>query len=519
MPVEVSYTTWGLMCIAVVLPVCWLITQNKRKRSWEFYGVKDVRFPAKGFVDFSAGCAEVIAQHGDTVGVSGFKMMLISRDVELLRQILVKDFNNFTDRAVSAATVSPVKHGLFFLEGKNWRRMRHILSPSFTTGKLKHMCPTIDQAARRLTSVLESLAKKGELLPVKKITGQYTSEIIARTGFGLETHCLGEEDDEFTRLTKGFLKIHNPFMNAVIMALIFVPTFHSFLAKTLRLGVFDHMDLNADKYFKHILTTTVTERQDMMRRGDTTPKDLLQSLIQAKELGDHDAEAMKDVATSESWDDLPKNMSEEELMGQSMLILFAGFETTSTTLQFCLYLLAQHQDVQEKVYQEILTQLQSDTPTHEELNKLTYMEQVVDETLRLYPPIPIITRKALETKTYGGVTIPKGTWIMAVLEQVMKDPKHFPEPDKFDPERFSEENVSKRDSLSFLPFGSGPRLCIGMRLAYLELKMALVHVLRKIKVELNDKTEPKPDQKPKITFHVILVADKPIELALTLRDQ
>uniref|UniRef100_A0A2C9JZV5 Cytochrome P450 n=1 Tax=Biomphalaria glabrata TaxID=6526 RepID=A0A2C9JZV5_BIOGL len=368
-------------------------------------------------------------------------------------------------------TRSYLKHGLFFLQGRSWRRMRHILSPSFTTGKLKHMSLTIDQAAQRLTSVLESLARKGELLPIKYISGQYTSEIIARTGFGLETHCLGQEDDEFTQMCKSLIKIHGPIRNLLTTFLLFFPRFHTFLSNI-----------------------------TMMKR-------FLKNIIYF----------LTEVAKSESWDDLPKNMSEKELIGQSILILFAGFETTSTTLQFCLYLLAQHQDVQEKLLVEIQEVIQSETPTYEEVNKLKYMEQVLDETLRLFPPLPIITRKALETKTYGDVTVPQGAWVMVLLDQIMMDPKHFPQPEQFDPERFSEENVSKRDSLSFVPFGSGPRLCLGMRLAYLELKLALVHVLRKVKVELNDKTEPKRGEKPKISYHGIVVVDNPIQLALTLR--
>ncbi|KAH9490253.1 hypothetical protein Btru_035050 [Bulinus truncatus] len=512
-----SYTTCCLLVAVFIIPLYWLV-KGRKKQSWAQYGVKEVKLPSKGFSDFRAACTDVINHYGDTVGVSGGNMMLITRDVNLLRQVLVKDFNNFTDRAVGVITRSPLDNGLFFLQGKNWRRMRHILSPSFSTGKLKHMCPTIDQAARRLTSVLEKLARKKDFLPVKHITGQYTSEIIARTGFGLETHCLGQEDDEFTHMSKTIIKIRNPVMNTIMMVLLFLPSLHRFLVKTLGIELFDQVNMTADRYFNHVLKKTVSDRQDMGRRGEKIPKDLLQSLIHAKELGDRETEELNEVARSESWDDLPKNMSEEELMGQSMLILFAGFETTSTTLQFCLYLLAQHPDVQEKVYQEIQAVVTSDNPTYEEVNRLTYMEQVLNETLRLYPPLPIITRKASETRTYGDVTIPKGAWVMVTLDLVMKDTKHFPEPDKFDPERFSEENVSKRDALSFMPFGNGPRLCVGMRLAYLELKMALVHVLRKVKVELNDKTEPRVGERPKVKFHVILVVEPPIRLALTLRN-
>ncbi|KAH9508582.1 hypothetical protein Btru_052074 [Bulinus truncatus] len=180
-------------------------------------------------------------------------------------------------------------------------------------------------------------------------------------------------------------------------------------------------------------------------------------------------------------------MSQEELLGQSMLIIFAGFDTTATTLQMCFYYLAKHPDIDAKVYEEIQKVVTSDSPTYEEISQLKYMEQVLNETLRLFPA-PIITRRAAETRTYGDVTIPK------------------------------EENVAKRDPMSFMPFGYGPRQCIGMRLAYMELKYCLVHVLRKVKFALNQRTEPKPDGDIDVLFQGFVVVKKPIMLAVSARN-
>ncbi|KAH9509394.1 hypothetical protein Btru_045782 [Bulinus truncatus] len=212
-------------------------------------------------------------------------------------------------------------------------------------------------------------------------------------------------------------------------------------------------------------------------------------------------------------------MSEEELIGQSLLILFAGFETTATALQMCYYLLGRHPDVQNKLCEEIERVIQSDCPTYEELSQLIYTEQVINETMRIYPPVSIATRVAAETKTYGNITIPKGAAVFIPIFSILKDPKHFPDPDKFDPERFNQENSSLRDPMAFMPFGYGPRQCIGMKMAYLELKMALAMSLRKVQFELNDQTEPKKGEEPKITIVGFLVPDVPIRLCVKPRQR
>lgn len=174
--------------------------------------------------------------------------------------------------------------------------------------------------------------------------------------------------------------------------------------------------------------------------------------------------------------------------------------------------------LQEKLYQEIQSVVSGDYPTLEELGQLHYLEQVINETLRLFPPAPIMSRQAAETKTYGQVTIPKGAAVLIPIFLVLKDPKHFPDPEKFDPDRFTEENKAARDHMAFMPFGYGPRLCLGMRLAYLELKLGLVHVLRKVTFELNDTTVPKLGEDVKIKRGApLLTPADPIQLTVRLR--
>lgn len=163
--------------------------------------------------------------------------------------------------------------------------------------------------------------------------------------------------------------------------------------------------------------------------------------------------------------------------------------------------------------------IKGESPTSEELNSLHYTEQVINETLRMYPPVPVVNRMAKDTRTYNGVTIPKGAVVNIPYFYILNDPKIFPEPKKFNPDRFSPAEKEKRDSLAFSAFGHGPRLCLGMRLAYLELKQGLVHILRKMRVVLNEKTEPKKGSEGvKFSARDLLDPVKPIMLAFEIRD-
>ncbi|XP_059172311.1 cytochrome P450 3A12-like [Physella acuta] len=504
-----------LLATSIVL-LYLLYTNLFGKERWEKYGVKHVSLGRLALQDFRIIASTLFTQHGDTVGFKLNKLNLLTRDLELVKQVMVKDFSNFVDRSTLMTTNSAMETGLFFLGGKAWKRIRYVLTPSFSTGKLKNICQNIEESAQKLATVFEEMARKQTLLPVKHITGQFTSEIIARSEFGLRTDCLGKDDDEFTHHVKNLFQIYSKLGNMIMQIAARSKRLHCFLARTLGISFFDSVDKRADQYFSSIVQTLVTQRVELEHNGTNKPTDLLQSLVAAKLAGDK--EVADNSSNGEAKDKTVKTMSDRELLGQCILIIFAGFETTATTLQFCLYLLAKHPEIQEKVYQEICSVVASDSPTYEELGQLTYMEQVINETLRFYSPLPLVSRIATETRTYGNITIPKNAVVFVLLEEIMKDPKNYPNPEKFDPDRFSPENSKHRDPMTFLPFGYGPRLCIGMRLAYLELKIGFVHVLRKVKVELSERTEPSVGGDASTFFQGILLVEKPIHLEVKLRE-
>ncbi|XP_071039311.1 cytochrome P450 9e2 [Parasteatoda tepidariorum] len=176
-----------------------------------------------------------------------------------------------------------------------------------------------------------------------------------------------------------------------------------------------------------------------------------------------------------------KNLTHEELVSQRVTFFLAAHDTTSLMLSSVIYILAINESIQEKSYQEVAEHLQETNGelTYEALKKMKYLDKIMSETLRLYPPIIRTSRRAEKTYIHGetGITIQKDAVILLPILAIHRDPKYYPDPEKFDPERFSDEEVAKRDPNVYLPFGHGPRNCVGMRFSHLSSKVCLVYII------------------------------------------
>ncbi|RUS83514.1 hypothetical protein EGW08_008693 [Elysia chlorotica] len=525
-----------LTSTVAALAIYLILSRCRRDRRWEKYGVKHVDVGLRRLPE--PVCRFLMKEHGPTAGYSRDRdsLVLVTSDLNLLKQILIKDFNNFANRNDSLPTKSPFGQGLFFLQDNDWKRIRQLMSPSFSTGKLKRISTHIQDAANRLSQVFQKCADTGANLKLLHTIGQYSTAIIARTAFGLEADSIGEEeDDQFTYYTKTMFKRRSNLYAFLLSIFVGFGEFRTFLIHRVGIHYLDAVTRRSSDYFQAILKESIAEREVVERQSSRhVNNDFLQSLVSTMVASEVAQRPEGEMAPNES-DILEKNkvpnssqknkvpnpsqkkISKDEIIAQSMLTIFAAYETTSSSLQFCLYMLAKNPDVQEKVYEEILDVVEHEDPTHEDLAKLTYMGQVLDETLRLFPPVSVISRKASETRTYGDITIPAGAVIQIPIKEIQRDPAYYSNPEVFDPERFSPENKATRNPLAFIPFGQGPRLCIGMRLAYLEVKTALVQVLRKVKVELNDTTVPRKGEDITLIYVGTPRIAKPIELAVKLR--
>jgi cytochrome P450 len=172
------------------------------------------------------------------------------------------------------------------------------------------------------------------------------------------------------------------------------------------------------------------------------------------------------------------------LRDQILTVFFAGHETSATSLSWIHYLLSQHPDVRAKLRGEVDRVLGKRLPTMHDLDELRYTEQVINETLRLYSPIHSISRVALEDDTLGGYTVPAGATIYVSLYATHRLPELWPNPERFDPERFTPDKIAERPRFAFIPFAAGHRNCIGGSAAIVELKLAVACLAQRYELNL-----------------------------------
>ncbi|XP_025113229.1 cytochrome P450 3A24-like [Pomacea canaliculata] len=430
--------------------------------------------------------------YGRTFGIYvGRRPMLVTTDLDILKEVLVKYFNIFTDR-FEKFEIFPdeIRAMLSVAGGEQWERIRHLLTPTFSTGKLKLMEHHFHRCSAQLTTNIKEAAGKGQKIDVRKYFAGYTLDVIAATSFGIEVNSQKDLDNPLAKDVSTILQ-DIASSEGLLMLLKNAFPFLTPLFKFLGMHFFQ------PRGWKSFLKNLHCIIQERKREGNQKEKpDFLQLILSYEE------------AQSSGKEEL-KVLSRLEVIAQATVFFVAGYETTAATLQSLAYNLALYPDVQEKIVREFEEQLGDELPTYEDVTKLKYLHSAIMETLRMYPPLNSVNRMASEEVTIKGITIPKGAGVMIPIANVMKDPEYFPEPDKFDPERFYEGSVNP---VSFLAFGYGPRLCIGMRLALLEMKIAMVHVLRKVKFVKTDDLQENLRTKPGsfISFPAQVIAVKAI---------
>jgi len=190
----------------------------------------------------------------------------------------------------------------------------------------------------------------------------------------------------------------------------------------------------------------------------------------------------------------------EELVANAVTFFVAGHETTAQTLNWAVYELSQHQDIQEKLFQEIQNKIGDKNPDFDDIN-LEYLECFLMENLRLHTPLSLFpTREATTDLDYNGLIIPKGSLLSINFYTIHRNPEIWPDPEKFDPDRFLPDQRKDRHKFAHVPFSAGPRQCIGMNISMIEQRLFIIRLLQKFKV-LPSKVHPCLTLKPKVIMN------------------
>ncbi|EDW00822.1 GH21098 [Drosophila grimshawi] len=399
-------------------------------------------------------------------------------DLDLVKQVLIKDFTLFQDRVTfSNVRDDPLTGHLFSLEGEEWRSMRHKLTPVFKSGKMKHMVGIVVDVGKRLAETMDkAVVGSSSEVEIKELCACFTTDVIGTCAFGLECNSLADPNAKFR--ANGRQLFEKPRHNQFVQAFIFS---NVKLARMLRMKTFPD---DVSEFFMQAVRDTVDHRkQHNIKRND-----LLDQLIELRAENEEAARLGKGI-------DLSHGLTIEQMAAQAFIFFIASFENSANAMAFFLYELALHQDMQERVRQEIETVLKETSNgeqlTFDAMQNMPYLDQVLAETLRKYPIVPHLTRVANKDYKVDGtqLVIEKDTMVLIPVHSIHHDPQIYPSPETFDPSRFEPEAIKARHQYAYLPFGDGPRNCIGERFGKMQAKIGLVTLLRSFKFGVSKKTD------------------------------
>lgn len=422
--------------------------------------------------------------------------VLILRDPNLIREIFVKSFDHFVNRInVVPKDADPVfSQSLLLLHDQEWKDMRSTLSPAFTGSKMKGMFHLMLDCSEKFSSYFLQKSKGTISVDMKDVVTRFSIDVIASCAYGYECNSLIDKTNRFYVMgktvgnfgPKRMLKFFGYFVSPSLMKFLNIP----FFSKAV------------NEFFKSLITETMANRE----RDNIVRPDMVHLLMLAKkgklkheeeENGHHADAGFAAVNEHLSGNNNEEKLSENQLAAQAMVFFFAGFETISTAISFMAYELAVNPDVQDKLRNEILQVYEEcdGKLTYDVVLGMKYLDMVVSETLRKWPVAPAVNRKC--TKPYvikaerpeeADLLIEKNMVVLAPIIGLHHDSTFYPNPNKFDPERFSDENKSNILPYTYMPFGVGPRNCIGSRFALLEVKTFYSTLLQHVDIVVVEKT-------------------------------
>lgn len=387
-------------------------------------------------------------RYGDLVGFRALgRQVLQFNHPELVQEMLVRDASHHHRNLVMQRSKDILGEGLLTSEEPLHMRQRRLAQPAFHRQRISAYGEVISQATIRMTQHWPS----GAVLDVRAEMMLLALRIVGKTLFDTEL----EQDVEKIAAAADAFQSYLP--------LAWLP-----LSRALQASPLPSMRRirKGREELDELIYGMIRERRaDPRDRGD-----LLSMLISSE-----DTEGAEAGGASAS-------MSDTQVRDECLTVMLAGHETTANALSFVLWLLAEHPEIQEELAEESARVLQGRAPTAADYPALKFAEQVFAEALRLYPPVWVTARTAAESYAYRGMTIEKGTILVAPQFAVHRDARFYAEPLKFDPSRFTAEAKAARPKMAYFPFGAGSRQCIGEGLAWMEGTLCLAAMMQEWRV-------------------------------------
>jgi cytochrome P450 len=393
-------------------------------------------------------------EHPILAGEGALGRVTVVHDPAAIRHILVDNAANYRKDDLQRRVLAPgLGNGLLTAEAEAWRLQRRSLAPLFSPRRVAGFVPTMIEAAERLVRRWRRRSD-GRTLDVALEMTRVTLDVLERTIF---TSGLKRDPDALGRAITRYFEALGPLDPLDIFGL------PDWLPRVGRLRA-----RPALRFFEEVVGELIDTRRSLLDRGEPVPDDILTLLLEAA-----------DPETGRGLTDL-------EVRANIVTFIGAGHETTANALSWALYLLSQDRGTRERAEAEADEVIGNGPLAPEALPRLVFTRAVIEEALRLYPPVPYMSRAALAQDRIGNLKIPKGSIITIAPYVLHRHRRLWGEPDAFLPERFLPERREAIDRFAYLPFGAGPRVCIGGAFALQEAVVVLASLLRAARFELLD---------------------------------
>lgn len=389
---------------------------------------------------------EMLAEYGDLVRWRALYDIYVVNHPDFIRTVLSRSHEHFSKRIIDYRVMSGVMgDGLVTSDGPLWARQRKLMQPVFSHRNVAGFDNTINGLTSSLMSRWDARTG-GEIVWIDREMAELTFLIAGATLFGSDIRRYAGEVTDIVEITN----VRPQELRGLMTLFSWIPTPYNLRWK------------RALKRLDRIVHDMISAR----RRTGTGGGDILGRLL-----------AARDEETGEGIDD-------RQIRDEVVTLLLAGHDTSAHSLSWTLHLLATHPEVESRLAGHLAAQLNGAPATAADLPRLPYLKQVVQESMRLYPPVWALARRAEREMIFGDHLLPANAYVAVVAWALHRHPEFWPEPDRFDPDRFEPDRARARHSYCYLPFGAGPRTCIGAGMAMLEIQLVLAQILQRFKLQV-----------------------------------
>ncbi len=386
---------------------------------------------------------ELAREYGDVMRFRGFFPIFSVTNPEFVREILTQAYPKYTKNTIEYRVIArTLGNGLVTNDGEDWARQRRLMQPVFSSRTINSFDTTINELTANIAKQWDAKAPS-DTVWLDRDMSRITFQVVSRTLFGADIDDVADEMVDILSIIN-----QHPLQFRTFMTL------------------FPWLPLPSNRRFLRIkqrLAEIVDGLVAMHREGDGDKNDIVDRLLAARD------------------EESGAGMSETQIRDEIITLMLAGHETSATGLMWTFYLLSQHPEVEERLVAELASILGGGPATSSDLPQLPYLKQVVQESMRLYPPVWGIARRCTEETEIGGFRIPRDSYIAVTMYALHRHPDYWPDSDRFDPDRFAADRSHSRHSYAYLPFSAGPRACIGAGMSMLEIQLVLAQLIQQFR--------------------------------------